>query len=156
MGTSKVSDVDAEAVLLTGDQASRVHGQVKLIRVNRGIWVQALLRTTLSCSCSRCLRSFDLGVRFQVEEIYSQAVDVRTGRHVESLREVDSGFEIDRYHVVDITEGIRQSSILSLPMKPLCREDCAGICARCGTNLNDAKCKCNGAPVGRTVTFFPV
>ena len=155
-GTSKVSRLDSGAVLLNGAQASRVHGRVHLVRVNQGIWVKALLRTTVSCSCSRCLRSFDFGVRFQMEEIYSQAVDVKTERYVEPLYDVDAGFEIDRYHVVDITEGIRQSSILSLPMKPLCMEDCAGICAGCGTNLNEAKCKCNGASVGRPVKSFPV
>lgn len=151
VGASEACDLDAEFVLLEGAEPSRVHGRVQLTKVNRGVWVKALLRTEVPCSCSRCLRDFDFGVRFEMEEIYSQAVDVTTGRHIEPLYDVDVGFEIDQYHVVDITEGIRQSSILALPMKLLCKGDCAGICSHCGTNLNQTQCKCN-----RSVASFPV
>ena len=42
----------------------------------------------------------------------------------------------------DLWEIVRQTVILALPLKPLCREDCRGLCPQCGTNLNEKKCKC--------------
>jgi len=41
-----------------------------------------------------------------------------------------------------LREIVRQTVILALPLKPLCREDCRGLCPQCGTNLNEKKCKC--------------
>lgn len=43
---------------------------------------------------------------------------------------------------VNLTADIINAIILSLPMKPLCSENCKGICPQCGTNLNIAKCNC--------------
>ena len=44
---------------------------------------------------------------------------------------------------IEIDEDVRQEVILNLPMRVLCKEDCKGICARCGMNLNKDECKCN-------------
>jgi len=43
---------------------------------------------------------------------------------------------------VDLGEEIRQEMIMSNPARILCRDDCKGICAKCGANLNTEKCKC--------------
>lgn len=48
-------------------------------------------------------------------------------------------YEGDR---IDLGEEVRQSIILALPMKPVCREDCLGLCSHCGRNLNKEKCGC--------------
>lgn len=60
---------------------------------------------------------------------------------------VDSGFlrdysEILGVEKLDITESLREAIILELPHFPLCDEDCKGLCARCGKNLNDGPCEC--------------
>ena len=44
--------------------------------------------------------------------------------------------------VLDVIELLREQFYLALPMKPLHREDCKGLCANCGTNLNDKTCNC--------------
>lgn len=44
---------------------------------------------------------------------------------------------------VDVLEDIRQAIILSLPLKPLCRADCKGLCPQCGKNLNRESCGCS-------------
>jgi len=41
---------------------------------------------------------------------------------------------------MDLTEPVRQALLVALPMKPLCREDCAGICPQCGANRNETQC----------------
>ncbi len=44
---------------------------------------------------------------------------------------------------IDIGEDIRQEMILAVPAVALCREDCKGLCAGCGVNLNNEKCQCS-------------
>jgi len=46
---------------------------------------------------------------------------------------------------VDVTDDIRQEIIVSYPMKPLCRDDCRGLCPTCGQNLNEGPCPCSAA-----------
>jgi uncharacterized protein len=58
------------------------------------------------------------------------------------LPEEPGCFTIDEYHVIDLTEAIRQYTLLALPMKLLCREVCAGLCSSCGHNLNQGPCNC--------------
>jgi uncharacterized protein len=43
---------------------------------------------------------------------------------------------------LDVREVIRQNALLAIPMKPLCKEDCAGLCSQCGKDLNTKQCKC--------------
>jgi uncharacterized protein len=43
---------------------------------------------------------------------------------------------------LDITDDIRDTLLLALPMKMLCTEDCRGLCAGCGANLNEEPCRC--------------
>jgi uncharacterized protein len=43
---------------------------------------------------------------------------------------------------IDLTQMVRESIILELPLAPLCRADCAGICPVCGANRNDQPCSC--------------
>jgi uncharacterized protein len=44
---------------------------------------------------------------------------------------------------IDLNELLREQFYLTLPMKPLCSEDCKGICPQCGTNRNTAPCDCS-------------
>ena len=43
---------------------------------------------------------------------------------------------------IDLGQLMREQFYLALPMKPLCREDCQGLCPQCGTNLNRGTCTC--------------
>lgn len=43
---------------------------------------------------------------------------------------------------VDITDNIREEIVITLPLKPLCKKDCKGLCPSCGQDLNIKKCSC--------------
>jgi uncharacterized protein len=43
---------------------------------------------------------------------------------------------------IDLGEAVREALILAIPEFPLCREDCRGLCARCGADLNQGECRC--------------
>ena len=66
---------------------------------------------------------------------------INTGASVPSF-ELEEGLRIDAHHVLDLGEAVRQSALASLPMKPLCHSDCAGLCPHCGVNLNEVRCQC--------------
>jgi uncharacterized protein len=44
--------------------------------------------------------------------------------------------------VIDLADDVRQTVLLSFPLKNVCREDCRGLCSRCGKNLNEGPCDC--------------
>jgi len=125
---------------IAGDN-SMVHGEVGLTRTDRGILVKATLHTEVKVSCSRCLGLFDCPLALNIEEEYFPTTDVVSGAWL-PLPEEPSYFTIDERYVLDLTEAIRQYMMLAIPMKPLCHEDCAGLCSHCGHNLNQGPCNC--------------
>ncbi len=116
-----------------------VEGEVKLFRTNRGIMVKGTLYTQVKLSCSRCLEQFTLPLTLSLEEEYLPTIDINTGA---KLPKESDAFTIDEHHVIDLTEAIRQYIVTATPMKPLCREACAGLCSTCGHNLNEGDCGC--------------
>lgn len=118
-----------------------VSGKVTLTRTNRSIMARGTLTISLVGVCSRCLEEFQYAETFTIVEEYFPTVDVITGKPL-PLPEDPSSFTIDQNHVLDLTEAVRQYTILSMPMQPLCREDCAGLCPVCGQNLNLQSCQC--------------
>lgn len=108
---------------------SPVRGEVDLLRTDRGILVTGTLETKAQAVCSRCLSSFDQPLTITIEEEY--------------LAKAEAGaFTISEDGEIDLTEAVRQYSLLAFPMKPLCRQDCAGLCPWCGYNLNLGHCGC--------------
>jgi len=58
------------------------------------------------------------------------------------VAEEDLDTSVYRDDQIDLNEVLREQFYLALPMKPLCREDCAGLCPQCGTNRNTGTCSC--------------
>ena len=84
--------------------------------------VRGKLEQDFDAVCSRCGGDFDFTVRVD-DFVTSLEVDEKT-------------------EFVDLTDELRESIILSLPTYPVCREDCQGVCAQCGKNLNEGPCSC--------------
>ena len=59
------------------------------------------------------------------------------------MSEDEKELEIDADHVLDLTEMTRQYAIADMPMKPLCRAECLGLCVVCGNDLNWQQCDCD-------------
>jgi uncharacterized protein len=141
IGSSRKYKID-EAIDIAGDEHdSAVSGDISLLRTQYGILVRGKLHTELELTCSRCLSAFRFPLSINFEEEYIQTVDVNSGLPLEPSGESGS-FTIDEHHVIDLSEAIRQYALLVIPMKPLCRADCAGICQECGHNLNQGPCGC--------------
>ena len=106
--------------------------------------LQGRVRTELELTCSRCVEQY----RFQVDAAFDQRYLPAAAASTDVESEVGEGDLETSYYSedqIDLNELMREQFYLALPMKPLCREDCKGLCAQCGTNLNTGTCDC--APV---------
>ena len=106
------------------------------------IYVQGEVDVTLKLECARCLEPFDMS------RVYPLAIVIKLARKGEVSG--SDGQSSDDYYVLDdgadefnFVPIVKEKAILSLPMKPLCSEDCKGLCMKCGTNLNSGSCDCS-------------
>ncbi len=118
-----------------------VTGTVKLTHENRRILVQGKLTTGINLECSRCARSYTCPICMDIEEEYYPTLDIQTGVKLPPPEE-SGAFTIDERHILDLTEAVRQYRVLMTPMKPLCSEECRGICPTCGKDLSEGPCSC--------------
>jgi len=125
---------------------SLVQGDISLLRTNRGILVKATLHTGVEVSCGRCLSLFRVPLTLEIEEEYFPVISIDSGSLV-SLPNEPGCFTIDERHILDLTEAVRQYALLAIPMKPLCRENCAGLCPTCGHDLNRGPCNCSSQEI---------
>lgn len=126
---------------------SRIVGDVRMLRTEKGIWVEAKLSSHVRCSCSRCLLDFDQPVELDVQEEFLPRMDVSSGAKLVTPLEFTEDFYISRNHVLDLTEAAKQYIEMNTPMQPVCTEQCKGICLRCGVDLNEGDCRCQGSQI---------
>ena len=96
--------------------------------------------TVLELACSRCLEPFRLPVDSAFDVRYlPQSENAGDEREIEDDDLTDAFY---RDESIDLGQLMDEQFYLALPMKPLCRAACKGLCPSCGTNLNDATCEC--------------
>jgi uncharacterized protein len=107
---------------------------------------------TLEVACGRCLEPFTLPVAADIDLTYlpdphaEKPVAAPVARGVEAeleLAEEDLTTAYYRGQVLDLGDMLREQFYLAMPMRLLCREDCQGLCAQCGTNKNQGTCQCD-------------
>jgi uncharacterized protein len=96
---------------------------------------------SLELSCSRCLEPFTIPVETSFDLRY-QPHATNTGEDEREIEEDDLSTAFYENDAIDLGQLVREQLFLALPMKPLCRDDCLGLCAECGTNLNRDTCGC--------------
>ncbi len=146
-GASETFEFKEAAQVLDSDDAAVKFIQpldvtVKAANVGHGILLQGKVHTEVELDCSRCLGNFSLTVDtgFEEEVCHSSDVAAYLADHPEAVEE--ENYTVFSSDVLDITPLVVEHVLLALPMKPLCREECKGLCSRCGRNLNVAACSC--------------
>jgi len=104
--------------------------------------LEGRVRTELELPCSRCLEPFRLPVDAAFDLRFLPATAMATEQERE-LQDEDVETSYYRNDQIDLNELMREQFYLALPMKPLCGEDCKGLCPQCGTNLNTGTCDCH-------------
>jgi uncharacterized protein len=97
--------------------------------------------TRLEMNCGRCLEPFEVPVDAPFDLRYVPLTDNR-GEGEREVAEEDLATAYFREGMLDLIDLLREQFVLALPMKPLCRETCRGLCPQCGTNLNNTRCDC--------------
>ena len=108
-----------------------------LEKTSRQLYVRTEFKTGGVFTCDRCLEEFEREVSSGFGTMYVTDPD---GAKSDSD---DVQVITPDTNTIDLGEDVRQYAVLALPPKMLCRDDCAGLCPRCGTNLNRAKCDCD-------------
>ncbi|MCP9451643.1 MAG: DUF177 domain-containing protein [Nitrospira sp.] len=171
--TPKVADIIAHAPSLSGDLTVEDLGLTREDLTLRGalavgldfrvvgktICVTGVLEGTAIRQCVRCLKEFDDPLAFAVHVVYERAAkppsfpmkpEQTTRKRAAVMVQVHPEEEPDDnlYYYsgdhLELAPMLREQLILASPMHPLCKEDCLGLCAQCGKDLNEGPCHCRG------------
>jgi uncharacterized protein len=116
-----------------------MHLDVRFEAVTEGVLVTGSATAPLAGECARCLKPLTASVTASFRELYLYQHDkhTRRERRDENDEQDDEEFYLDG-DLLDLEPVLRDAVVLALPMSPLCREDCPGLCVECGLPLADA------------------
>ena len=114
---------------------AEVSADVILDSVDGGIEAAAIVLAPWEGECRRCLKPVGGTLRCEVREMY------RPRPAGEPPDEDEETYPL-KGEMLDLRPLVRDAVLLELPIAPLCREDCAGLCPTCGADLNDGPCDC--------------
>lgn len=101
------------------------------------ILLKADVKTEIERTCGRCLKVFTEPLAAQVVEKFYPA----------GAENIENDAFIYESDLLDITEPVRESLLLAVPLQSLCREDCRGLCPVCGADRNEGDCGCDATTV---------
>jgi uncharacterized protein len=132
VGTSREFHFDFPSIRLQPDLDVReLHGTVKASKTSQGIFLQAGFDAIVTAECVRCLAEFDQSLHTDFEELLAF-----------SLRSVsESDLVLPEDANIDLAPLLREYLLVEIPISPLCREDCKGLCTICGEDLNKRVCE---------------
>ena len=119
---------------------SPVKAHLELTKAHSEIIVAGNIAAEVELECSRCLKKYRRVVNEPVNVVYHPIEELGAETHGLKDEEMDMGFYKDEE--LDMKELIKEQLILNIQMKPLCDENCRGICSQCGTDLNTETCNC--------------
>ena len=118
--------------------------KISVSREDKNFVINGHLTGKLRLVCDRCLETYTFAVNRDFRLSLCRPVPPESARDETELKkdELTVGFIVAEK--IDLDDIIREQIYLSLPMKLLCKNGCAGLCTRCGANLNMEACKCSG------------
>ena len=128
--------------------AAPIQIRLNAARIGEMVEVEGEFQTSLQLSCGRCLKQFLSPLQAAFALTYTQetsAADSGGGSKRAPADAEEAGLLRFRGDSVDLRDGIQEQVILSLPLRPLCGEECRGLCPRCGADLNQGSCSCRPA-----------
>jgi uncharacterized protein len=131
VGYSRNFDFDHEALRVDEDlDVTELRGSIQLTRTAQGLYAQGRLQARISLDCVRCLTTFDQLLTVDLGDMF----------HYPPSRAEDLSMSVPEDGILDLNPLIREYLILDIPIQPLCKQDCKGLCAVCGGNLNETVC----------------
>jgi len=130
-------DLENEPVKLKGDV--KVAGEMRKGIVQTD--VSGKISAPVLLECTRCLQEIEQNLEFPFEAAFVGAEYYTAAKEAE-LKDADLDVSMLEDETIDLTELAREQILLSLPEQVFCREDCKGLCEKCGANRNLINCNC--------------
>jgi len=108
----------------------QLEGLLTATRTQQGLLIQGKFEAQLQLQCVRCLKDYDHLLAWELTELY---VFNRRDATKEDLIVPDNA-------QIDLTEFVKEEALLDIPINPICKEDCQGLCQVCGADLNEGDC----------------
>lgn len=130
--------------LLDGAKPSHIASgfdiDIQVNKVLKEVTVNGNVSFSVEDQCSRCLKKVSIDLKPDINLVITPE---------EGIDHEDDDLNHETYvgDEVDISNYIREQIAMSLPLKVVCREDCKGLCADCGINLNEKECECSGQKI---------
>ncbi len=113
-----------------------------LTRKRGDVRIRGALRTALNFTCSRCLREFRVPIDQSFDLSYEPLSQAPRSDEEIELKYEDMNIAFYRDGIIDVDWLVREQLVLAVPLKPVCSENCRGLCEICGTDLNLESCRC--------------
>jgi uncharacterized protein len=135
-------DIAAAELGLGKEYADAVSVDATLDRTANEFLLTARIKAASTVVCDRCVTPFmqTLSPSYQMYYVWNDTDATRFDSS--EVQVIPSGLS-----VIDLTEDVRQTVLLAVPFKILCRDDCKGLCPHCGKNLNEGSCTCTDVTI---------
>ena len=123
---------------------AQLQGELVFSNAAKCVVLRGHFTTQVEVTCARCAEPYKMDISLPIEEellIPGHKPEIKTEEHEAELPE-DAREPLFEDNILNLTELLRQYIIVAVPIKPLCDEECKGLCSQCGQNLNQKPCNC--------------
>ena len=131
VGNSRDFDIEIPKIHLEPDvDLHQLHGVVHVSRTAQGILLQAKIYARLRTDCARCLTDIWQTLHTDFTELYNFSAKTR----------VEGELVLPDTMQINLLPLVRDYLLVEIPINPICKPDCQGLCPICGNNLNEDNC----------------
>jgi uncharacterized protein len=131
--TTREIELDYPSVDVADDLTlAPLNGQFSATRTSEGIYLNGRLHSKTEAECVRCLEEAIVPLELDIDELFYYPPHTAP----------PDGYVVGENGYIDLAPLLRELAILDVPIQPLCRPDCQGLCMSCGANLNEGDCGC--------------
>lgn len=146
-GSTRSYEIDGEELLTDRHRFRGIKGTVNMLRTDRTILVSVRVSASTADSCSRCLEPARLEVIADLaEEFQPVNFDLMGERAAPVEPDFDEALVIDERNILDLSRALGEALSGCVPIAPLCKPDCKGICFTCFADRNRNTCTCDENP----------
>ncbi len=131
VGYSRKFEFDLPSVQVADDlDVVGFRGHLRLTRTGQGLYGQGRLQASTQIECVRCLTDFSQALATKIDDLFVYPPGQAT----------DPLLAVPETGILDLNPLLREYFLLDVPLQPVCRRDCKGLCPECGNNLNESSC----------------
>jgi uncharacterized protein len=127
---------DLGGELIAVPEGADLELDLSMTSVSEGVYVSGVVRGPVAGECGRCLRDIDESYDFSIHELFLFEKDDMVEVSDDEDEDADEAGRMQG-DLIDLEPAVRDAVVLALPVNPLCRQDCPGLCPDCGVHLDE-------------------